>query len=285
MPPKPFGPDAEGLAIAPIELNGDSHPDLLVAFTKHNPFYQGRWIQVLINNGDGTFRDETSTRLPQQDNFDAWPYAIRVADLNGDGKPDVAVAVNNGGAPPFYLNNGDGSFTPLAVSTAFPMFDLAEVNGDGRTDIVSAAPSGSGGSDTYSVSLQQSPPSLTRPSPTLTPGRLNPAVSQSTIKATICKAGWIATVQPLLSYTNALKLRQIGQYHETGPPSSYEEDHFIPLELGGAPKDPKNLWPEPHTQSSKSDPLETALQRKVCHGLLTLAVAQHQIANFKRANG
>jgi len=27
-------------------------------------------------------------------------------------------------------------------------------------------------------------------------------------------------------------------------PSHYEEDHFISLEVGGHPKDPKNLWPE-----------------------------------------
>jgi hypothetical protein len=53
-------------------------------------------------------------------------------------------------------------------------------------------------------------------------------------------------------------------YAETGSPSDYEEDHFIPLELGGAPKNPKNLWPEPHSQSKLSDPLETQLKRKVC---------------------
>jgi hypothetical protein len=285
MPPKPFAPDAIGLAIAPIELNGDNHPDLLLAFTKHTPYYQGRWIQVLINNGDGSFRDETSTRLPQQDNLDSWPYAIRVADLNGDGKPDFAVAVNYGGAPPFYLNNGDGTFTPLAVTTASSMFDLADVNGDSRPDIISATASSSGGSDSYTVSLQQSPTILILPTLTLTPGRLNPAVKQPTIKTTICNARWIATAQPPASYTNTLKVQQMARYHETGTPSSYEEDHFIPLELGGAPKDPKNLWPEPRTQAAKSDPLETTLKRKVCHGQLTLKAAQHQIATFKRTNG
>jgi VCBS repeat protein len=285
MPAKPFSSDAEGLAVEPVELNGDGRPDVLLAFTKQHPFYEGRWIQVLINNGDGTFRDETSTRLPQKDNLDAWPYAIRVADLNGDDTPDLAVAVNNGGTPPFYLNKSGGSFTPLAVSTAPPMFDLADVNGDGRIDIVSDEPSSRGGSDTYSVSLQQGASSLILPSPTLTPGRLNPAVKQSTIKTTICKVSWIATVRPPASYTNALKVQQMAQYHETGPPSTYEEDHFIPLELGGAPRDPKNLWPEPRSQSTRSDPLEMALKRKVCRGLVTLATARRRIATFKRAKG
>jgi len=25
----------------------------------------------------------------------------------------------------------------------------------------------------------------------------------------------------------------------------YEEDHLVPLEVGGNPHDPRNLWPEP----------------------------------------
>src|SRR5436305_153912 len=47
MPAKPFSPDGNGLAVAPIEVNGDHHVDLLIAFTKPN--YVGRWIQVLVN--------------------------------------------------------------------------------------------------------------------------------------------------------------------------------------------------------------------------------------------
>ena len=39
----------------------------------------------------------------------------------------------------------------------------------------------------------------------LTPGVLNPAVTQPTIRATICKRGWTRTVRPPVSYTNALK--------------------------------------------------------------------------------
>ena len=67
-----------------------------------------------------------------------------------------------------------------------------------------------------------------------------------------------------------------------GGPAAYEEDHLIPLELGGAPRDPRNLWPEPHSQSKRSDPLETSLKQKVCHGTLTLAAARAQILAYKR---
>jgi hypothetical protein len=41
-------------------------------------------------------------------------------------------------------------------------------------------------------------------------------------------------------------------------PVALEEDHFISLELGGAPYAKKNVWPEPHAQSAKSDPKENA---------------------------
>src|SRR5207244_4934442 len=123
------------------------------------------------------------------------------------------------------------------------------------------------------------------PKKSLTPGVINPAVKQSTIKSTICVSGWTKTVRPPVSFTNALKLKQMKQYGETGSPSAYEEDHFIPLELGGAPKNPKNLWPEPHAQSRKSDPLENRLKRQVCKHLMTLKKARAAIRLFKNTQG
>lgn len=56
-----------------------------------------------------------------------------------------------------------------------------------------------------------------------------------------------------------------------------EEDHFLPLELGGAPKDSKNLWPEPHAGSENSaskDSVENAVKKAVCAKKATLAAAQ-----------
>ena len=128
-------------------------------------------------------------------------------------------------------------------------------------------------------------PSIILPDPKITPGRLNPSVRQSTIKKTMCKSGWTKTIRPPVSYTNALKIQQMVLYEETGSPSEYEEDHFIPLELGGAPRNPENLWPEPHSQSKLSDPLETQLKRKVCKHLMTLKKARAAIRLFKNTQG
>jgi hypothetical protein len=72
-------------------------------------------------------------------------------------------------------------------------------------------------------------------------GALNPKVRQESIRKTICKSGWTKKIRPPVSYTNALKIKQMVQYGEGGSPSDYEEDHFIPLELGGAPKNQKTF--------------------------------------------
>jgi hypothetical protein len=128
-------------------------------------------------------------------------------------------------------------------------------------------------------------PSIILSDPKMTPGRLNPKVRQSTLKKTICKSGWTKKIRPPVSYTNRLKVMQMVLYGETGSPSEYEEDHFIPLELGGAPTNPKNLWPEPRSQSKLSDPLETRLKRKVCKHVMTLKKARAAIRLFKNTEG
>jgi hypothetical protein len=122
-------------------------------------------------------------------------------------------------------------------------------------------------------------------SPTLTPGVLNGAVTQATIRSTICQRGWTATVRPPTSYTSALKVRQMAAYGDTGPPAAYQEDHLISLELGGDPTDPRNLWPEPYPRASAVDRIENDLNARVCSGALSLAEAQRKETELKHDYG
>jgi len=119
----------------------------------------------------------------------------------------------------------------------------------------------------------------------LTPGVLNPAVTQATIAVTICRRGWTRTVRPPVDYTNALKLRGLRQYQLRGPPSAFQEDHLISLELGGDPRDPRNLWPEPYPRAAEVDRIENDLNRRVCEGSLTLAEAQRRESALKHTAG
>ncbi len=122
---------------------------------------------------------------------------------------------------------------------------------------------------------------LPLPDPSCTPGVYNSDVTQSTINSTICVSGWTATVRPPTSYTNALKAQGIIDYgYSDTNMADYEEDHQIPLELGGSPRDPNNLWPEPHSGSKNSttkDGVETKLKNAVCAGTITLNAARTAI--------
>ena len=118
-----------------------------------------------------------------------------------------------------------------------------------------------------------------------TPGVLNSDVTQANVRETICARGWTRTIRPPSDYTNALKAKQMRDYGVGGPPSNYQEDHLISLELGGHPTDPRNLWPEPYPRASEVDAMENELKSRVCSGELSLERAQLQESAVKHTDG
>ncbi len=77
-----------------------------------------------------------------------------------------------------------------------------------------------------------------RPDPPVTPGAVNPAVSQFTIATTVCASGWAHSVRSPANYTSYLKRRQLRALAWPDQHMrNYKEDHLIPLRLGGAPAD------------------------------------------------
>jgi hypothetical protein len=125
-----------------------------------------------------------------------------------------------------------------------------------------------------------------------TPGATNPHVTQANIRATICRPGWLTTVRPPADYTTTLKRKQLAALGATvadprqkcmahsANPRCYEADHLISLDLGGAPRDPKNLWPQPYKPApgaKEKNWVEDYLHRQVCAGAMTLQDAQHAI--------
>ena len=134
------------------------------------------------------------------------------------------------------------------------------------------------------------------PNARLTPGATNPAVTPSTIHSTICVVGYTSRIRPAESYTEALKFRQLDSgYNLRGDTHArdYEEDHLVPLEVGGSPSAVANLWPEPRHLlwgASRKDRLEDVLHELVCRGAVSLRVAQrvfetNWIAGYRRYVG
>lgn len=112
------------------------------------------------------------------------------------------------------------------------------------------------------------------PDPETTPGVINPGVTPETLKATVCKSGWTATVRPPTSFTDKLRNADTPAGKK---PLEGELDHLISIEDGGAPADPKNLWWMAYDDlygARVKDVLETKLKRLVCAGKVSLEDAR-----------
>lgn len=117
------------------------------------------------------------------------------------------------------------------------------------------------------------------------PPPLNAKVTQENITSTICMRGWTKTVRPPVIYTAVVKINRLKEMGKpVGDEHLYELDHVVPLELGGAPTEGRNLqmqlWPE----AREKDRTENCLKETVCRGALTLQEAQNRIwADWREA--
>lgn len=106
----------------------------------------------------------------------------------------------------------------------------------------------------------------------------NPDVTQATIATTICQPGWTRTARPYVAQMKQIKaemLAAIGEPIERR--NRYELDHRIPLALGGAPVDRRNLALQPIDEAREKDGIEACLSSFVCQGKIDLEDAQSAI--------
>jgi surface antigen len=134
----------ETFSVAIADVNGDGKPDLIAASICSVVCNTGDgWVSVLLGNGNGTFQTavgHTSGGL--------FATAVAVADVNGDGKPDIVTSNQfacNGctdGGVGVLLGNGDGTFqTAIGFSSGGSnptSILISDVNGDGKPDVVVA---------------------------------------------------------------------------------------------------------------------------------------------------
>lgn len=113
--------------------------------------------------------------------------------------------------------------------------------------------------------------------PDSVPGALNAAVTQSNIHETICVPGYSKSVRPSEARAWQAKHRLLIAAHMPLSASrTVTADHRVPLEVGGAPRDTRNIWLQPYEggQAAAKDQLENIVHREVCAGRMTLHEGQ-----------
>jgi hypothetical protein len=140
QPPVPYSSGGGTLFVAVADVNLDGKPDIVVTNSNGEAA-----VGVLLGNGDGTFQPVTTYGVK-----DEFVSGLAVADVNGDGKPDVVFAdclhgryvCGDNSSVSVLLGNGNGTFQPALTFSSGGWNSsgvaVADLNGDGRADVLVA---------------------------------------------------------------------------------------------------------------------------------------------------
>jgi hypothetical protein len=156
-----FATGASPYSVATADMNGDGKPDLAIAN------YRSNSVSVLLNT---TAPGATTPSYASQATFatGANPRSVSIGDLNGDGKPDLAIANFYSNSVSVLLSTtAPGATTPsyaaqatFATGTGPFSVSIGDVNGDGKPDLAIA----NFNSNSVSVLLNTTAPGATTPS-------------------------------------------------------------------------------------------------------------------------
>jgi len=114
---------------------------------------------------------------------------------------------------------------------------------------------------------------------------VDPSVTQGNIQSTICAKGRTKTMRPM--WPVIVRIKREKQRVAADPlevdHSRFELNHPIPLALGGAAADPRNLALKPWVEAREKEAIEACLSVAVCIGRISLREAQQAIWRDWRA--
>ena len=123
LPSGPFGYDRNKYNHAASgDLNNDGYEDVVVSITRDLPYYEGAYIQILINDGNGELLDMTNTNFPAQPRSDSHHGEgnIYLRDMNLDGNLDIIHSTRDYSSgyhgAHIAINDGNGNFLSMENS-------------------------------------------------------------------------------------------------------------------------------------------------------------------------
>lgn len=123
------------------DFDNDGFIDIIIATTRHEPYYTGAGIQLLRNNSGNGFLDVTNSKIDDQSQFDQWwgEGDLILEDFNNDNAMDIIhLTTNNSDGPPnqhhgtnIYINN-NGYFEIYDTENNIPFVDWTQFEGWGQ---------------------------------------------------------------------------------------------------------------------------------------------------------
>jgi len=122
LPNSKYGSDNQlHMKTMPYDFDNDGDIDLAVQWSRNEPYYGGQYIQILMNDGEGNFTDNTDKIIggAYEDAYMSrlqWSEPWQLIDLNNDNHMDIAGTRATNDIPIFYLNDGKGVFEIIDVA-------------------------------------------------------------------------------------------------------------------------------------------------------------------------
>jgi hypothetical protein len=162
-----FYPSGKGPTFLQLgDLDRDDDVDIVVINSGRFGSYPPYSLSVLLNNGRGKLGQ--ATQFEEQDQHGLFPTGVSIADLSGDGLPELMVTWSQptwrtpNGLVSVLNNEGNGHFVRSQdIEAGFTLSALTQVDldGDGTLDLIAASLF----TDSLKVLLQEAPGQYTKP--------------------------------------------------------------------------------------------------------------------------